>query len=61
MLDAELSALLRLQDADMRKRGMETRLTVLPKEMDAIIARRDKLNAATAAAILMWEMVRHYA
>lgn len=50
MLDAELSALLRLQDADMRKRGMETRLTVLPKEMDAIIARRDKLNAATAAA-----------
>jgi predicted nucleic acid-binding Zn-ribbon protein len=29
---------------------METRLKVLPKEMDAIIARRDKLNAETAAA-----------
>lgn len=50
MLDADLAALLRLQDADMRKRGMETRLTVLPKEMDAIIARRDALNASTAAA-----------
>lgn len=50
MLDANLNALLKLQDLDMRKRGMETRLTLLPKEMDAIIARRDQLNAATAAA-----------
>ncbi len=50
MLDANLNALLKLQDADMRKKGMETRLTLLPKEMDSIIARRDKLNAETAAA-----------
>ncbi len=50
MFDANLSALLKLQDADMRKKGMESRLTLLPKEMDSIIARRDKLNAATAAA-----------
>ena len=50
MLDANLNALLKLQDADMRKKGMETRLTLLPKEMDSIIARRDKLNAETVAA-----------
>ena len=50
MTDANLNALLKLQDADMRKKGMETRLTLLPKEMDSIIARRDKLNAETAAA-----------
>ena len=49
-MDAELSALLKLQDADMRRKGMESRLKLLPKEMDAIIARRDKLNAETAAA-----------
>lgn len=50
MTDVNLNALLKLQDADMRKKGMETRLTLLPKEMDSIIARRDKLNAETAAA-----------
>lgn len=50
MADSNLEALLILQDADMRRKGMELRLAVLPKEMDAIIARRDKLNASTAAA-----------
>lgn len=50
MIDQNLEALLILQDADMRRKGMEQRLAVLPKEMDAIIARRDKLNASTAAA-----------
>ena len=50
MIDSNLGSLLILQDADMRCRGMESRLNLLPKEMDAIIARRDKLNAATAVA-----------
>lgn len=50
MIDQNLEALLILQNADMRRKGMEQRLAVLPKEMDAIIARRDKLNASTAAA-----------
>jgi predicted nucleic acid-binding Zn-ribbon protein len=50
MIDQTLEALLILQDADMRRKGMEQRLAMLPKEMDAIIARRDKLNASTAAA-----------
>ena len=50
MLDNDLNALLILQDADMRRRSMELRLSRLPAEMDAIIARRDKLNAATEAA-----------
>ena len=50
MTDPHLEALLILQEADLRRKGMEQRLQLLPKEMDAIIARRDKLNAATAAA-----------
>ncbi len=50
MIDQTLDALLILQEADMRRKGMEQRLALLPKEMDAIIARRDKLNASTAAA-----------
>ena len=50
MIDQNLEALLILQNADMRRKGMEQRLAVLPKEMDAIIARRAKLNASTAAA-----------
>ena len=50
MIDQTLDALLILQEADMRRKGMEQRLAILPKEMDAIIARRDKLNASTAAA-----------
>ena len=50
MRDPNLDALLILQEADMRRIGMEKRLTLLPKEMDAVIARRDRLNADTAAA-----------
>ena len=50
MIDQNLEALLILQDADMRRKGMEQRLALLPKEMDAVIARRDKLNAEIAAA-----------
>lgn len=50
MRNINLTALLALQDADMRRRGMETRLALLPKEMDAILAKRDRLNADTAAA-----------
>ena len=50
MIDQTLDALLILQEADMRRKGMEQRLALLPKEMDAIIARRDKLNASTAVA-----------
>ena len=41
MADQNLEALLILQDADLRRKGMENRLALLPKEMDAIIARRD--------------------
>ena len=50
MTDPDLEALLILQEADLRRKGMEKRLELLPKEMDAIIARRDQHNAATAAA-----------
>lgn len=50
MIDQNLEALLILQEADLRRKGMEQRLALLPKELDAIIARRDKLNASTAAA-----------
>ena len=50
MSDANLTALLRLQDADMRKKDMEARLQLLPKEMDALIARRDKLNSEIVKA-----------
>jgi len=50
MRDVNLNALLRLQEADMRRKGMEARLKLLPKELDAIIAKRDRLTAATAAA-----------
>jgi predicted nucleic acid-binding Zn-ribbon protein len=50
MTDPDLEALLILQEADLRRKGMEKRLELLPKEMDAIIARRDQLNASTAQA-----------
>jgi predicted nucleic acid-binding Zn-ribbon protein len=46
-----LRRLLVLQEADMRLRDMETRLTTLPKEMNNIIAKRDKINESTAAAV----------
>ena len=51
MTDPNLEALLILQDADMRRKGMEQRLLLLPKEMDAILARKGKLEAETAAAV----------
>ncbi|MBR7121046.1 MAG: hypothetical protein IKC94_02260 [Lentisphaeria bacterium] len=50
MTDPDLEALLILQEADLRRKGMEKRLELLPKEMDAIIARRDELNASTQQA-----------
>jgi len=46
-----LNALLKLQEVDLRKRDLETRLALLPKEMNALIAKRDALRGATAAAI----------
>lgn len=46
-----LRRLLVLQEADMRLRDMETRLATLPKEMNNIIAKRDKINESTAAAV----------
>ena len=46
-----LRKLLKLQEADMRLRDMETRLATLPKEMDNIIAKRDKAAASTSAAV----------
>ena len=45
-----LNALLKLQEVDLRKRDLETRLSLLPKEMNALIAKRDALRAETAAA-----------
>ena len=46
-----LRRLLILQETDMRLRDMETRLTILPKEMNNIIAKRDKAMESTAAAV----------
>ena len=43
--------LLKLQEADMRLKDMELRLETLPKEMNNIIAKRDKIAAGTAAAV----------
>ena len=46
----KITSLLDLQALDMRMRDLELRKTSIPKELDNILARRDKLNAATAAA-----------
>ena len=46
----KISALLKLQALDMRCRDLKLRGTSIPKELDKIIARRDSLNAETAAA-----------
>ena len=46
----KISALLKLQALDMRCRDLKLRGISIPKELDKIIARRDSLNAATAAA-----------
>ena len=45
-----LSSILALQQCDMRLRDLEMRLKMIPKELDAIIALRDKLNGETTAA-----------
>ncbi len=46
----KISALLKLQTLDMRCRDLKLRGISIPKELDKILARRDSLNAATAAA-----------
>ncbi len=46
----KISALLKLQTLDMRCRDLKLRGISIPKELDKILARRDTLNAATAAA-----------
>ena len=46
-----LRRLLKLQEADMRLKDMEMRLETLPKEMNNLIAQRDKIAASTAAAV----------
>lgn len=45
-----LKKLLELQALDMRKNDLELRLTLLPKEMNALLAKRDRINAATVEA-----------
>ena len=50
MPSPKITALLNLQSQDMRMRDLKLRLVSIPKELDKIIARRDALNANTAAA-----------
>ena len=50
MENLKFDSLLKLQTADMRMRDLNIRLVSIPKELDRIIARRDQLNAANAAA-----------
>ena len=50
MPSPKITALLNLQSQDMRMRDLKLRLVSIPKELDKIIARRDALNADTAAA-----------
>ena len=47
---SNLNSILDLQQCDVRLRGLEMRLKMIPKELDSIIALRDKLNGETAAA-----------
>ena len=58
MSDSPLKKLLRLQEADMRQRDMETRLENLPKEMERLLARRDEVTASTAAAAARFRAVK---
>ena len=51
MDSSALRKLLKLQEADMRAKDMETRLETLPKEMNNLIAQKDKIAAGTAAAV----------
>ncbi|MBR7139686.1 MAG: hypothetical protein IKD44_09085 [Lentisphaeria bacterium] len=50
--------LLKLQEADMRLKDMETRLETLPKEMNNIIAKRDKIAANTAEAVTVVKKIK---
>ena len=50
MPSPKITALLALQSQDMRMRDLKLRQISIPKELDKIIARRDALNANTAAA-----------
>ncbi|MBR7103868.1 MAG: hypothetical protein IKC65_02910 [Lentisphaeria bacterium] len=46
----DINSLLRLQELDLKLRDLESRHKLLPKEMKALIAKRDELLAGTAAA-----------
>ena len=46
----DLNSLLALQALDLKLRDLELRLKMLPKEMKALIGKRDELLAGTAAA-----------
>ena len=54
-----LRRLLKLQEADMRLKDMEMRLETLPKEMNNLIAQRDKITASTAAAVTAVKKIQH--
>ena len=58
MSDSPLKRLLKLQEADMRQRDMETRLENLPKEMQRLLARRDEVMASTAAAAARFRAIK---
>ena len=58
MSDSPLKRLLKLQEADMRQRDMETRLENLPKEMQRLLTRRDEVMASTAAAAARFRAVK---
>ena len=58
MDSSALRRLLKLQEADMRLRDMETRLTTIPKEMNNILAKRDKVAAGTAAAVAAFKAIK---
>ena len=46
----DIDSLLALQEVDLKLRDMESRLKLLPKEMQALIGRRDELLKQSAAA-----------
>ena len=58
MDSSALRKLLKLQEADMRSKDMETRLETLPKEMNNLIAQRDKIAAGTAAAVTVVKKIK---
>ena len=58
MTDTPLQRLLKLQETDMRLKDLETRLETLPKEMNRILAQRDRINASTAAAAAAFRAIK---